>query len=88
MMLENVRNYYEKLVLEELKKRDLPAQKGQDYVEDVACVALNNLPTQYIRFEVDMGFYMEGEDHYLMHKQVQEAVDEAIAFIKNRQSDH
>lgn len=84
MLFQNVQNYYEKLVLEELTERGFLAGYEQGYVEDIACVALNNLPTQYFRFEVDMGFYMESEDYLLMRKQVIEAVDEAIIFINEK----
>jgi len=90
MLLQNIQNYYEKLVIEELTERGLlPDNTKQDYVEDIACVALNSLPPQYIRFEVDMGFFMEDEDHYVMHQQVKEALDAAIDFVnhhKNRES--
>ncbi|WP_417595383.1 late competence development ComFB family protein [Oceanospirillum sp.] len=84
MLLQNVQNYYEKLVLEDLTERGLISGYEQGYAEDIACVALNNLPPQYFRFEVDMGFYLEDEDHIMMSKQVKEAVDNAIAFINDK----
>jgi len=84
MMFHNVQNYYEKLVLEELTERGFLAGYEEGYVEDIACVALNNLPTQYFRFEVDMGFYMESEDYLMMRKQVVKAIDDAIIFINDK----
>lgn len=88
MLFQNVQNYYEKLVLEELTERGFLAGYEQGYVEDIACIALNNLPNQYFRFEVDMGFYMESEDYLLMRKQVKEALDEAIVFINEKLENH
>lgn len=84
MLFQNVQNYYEKLVLETLTNRGFMSGYEQGYVEDIACVALNNLPTQYIRFEVDMGFFMSSEDHLLMQGQVDQAVNEAIEFINSK----
>jgi len=84
MMFHNVQNYYEKLVLEELTERGFLTGYEEGYVEDIACVALNNLPTQYFRFEVDMGFYMESEDYLMMRKQVVKAIDDAIIFINDK----
>jgi len=84
MLFQNVQNYYEKLVLETLAERGFMSGYEQGYVEDIACVALNNLPTQYIRFEVDMGFFLSGEDHVMMRKQVNDALDEAINFINSK----
>lgn len=84
MLFQNVQNYYEKLVLESLKARGFLSGYEQGYVEDIACIALNNLPTQYFRFEVDMGFFMESEDFMLMQKQVDQALDEAIIFINEK----
>lgn len=84
MLFQNVQNYYEKLVLEALAERGFMSGYEQGYVEDIACVALNNLPTQYIRFEVDMGFFLSGEDHVMMRKQVNDALDDAIHFINSK----
>lgn len=87
MLFQNVHNYYEKLLMEELTERGYLKEYEQDYLEDVACVALNNLPNQYFRFEVDMGFYLESDDYMVMRKQVSKALDEAIAFINEKQRD-
>lgn len=84
MLFQNVQNYYEKLVLEALTERGFLSGYEQAYVEDIACVALNSLPTQYIRFEVDMGFHMESEDHKLIRQQVKQAVDDAVNFINQK----
>lgn len=54
----HIRNYYEQLVAEEVRRRlhDAEPPATLDYMADVACVALNRLPPRYIRFEVDMAF--------------------------------
>lgn len=84
MLFQNVQNYYEKLVFDELVKRGFMSGYEEGYVEDIACIALNNLPSQYIRFEVDMGFFLSSEDYQLMRSQVSQALDEAILFINEK----
>ncbi|OPX56237.1 Late competence development protein ComFB [Oceanospirillum multiglobuliferum] len=84
MLFQNVQNYYEKLVFDELVKRGFMLGYEEGYVEDIACIALNNLPCQYIRFEVDMGFFLSSEDYQLMRSQVSQALDEAILFINEK----
>ena len=84
MLFQNVQNYYEKLVFDELLKRGFMSGYEEGYVEDIACIALNNLPCQYIRFEVDMGFFLSSEDYQLMRSQVSLALDEAILFINEK----
>jgi len=86
MAFESVQNYYEYLVFEEinkqLKKRKLKVD--EDFIEDVACVALNRLPARYVRHHVDLAFYLTTEEHELIATSVQQAVTEAIAFVDKR----
>jgi len=48
---------------------------------DIACVALNRLPPRYIRFEVDMAFFMTPDELVQTNNSVIKAVDEAITFV-------
>ncbi|MFY9179380.1 MAG: late competence development ComFB family protein [Venatoribacter sp.] len=82
----HIQNYYESLVTEEIQHRankDYPNQ-NLDFYTDVACVALNNLPAKYIRYEVDLAFYMSQTEHVQIRNQVAKAVDDALKFVKER----
>ena len=48
-----------------------------DYLEDVACVALNQLPARYVRHEVDLAFYIPVEERLEMERAVAQAVARA-----------
>lgn len=79
----HIRNYYEQMVAEEIL-RSLAGRSpaaGVDYMADVACVALNRLPARYIRYEVDMAFYMTPDELAATHKAVSDAVRDAILFV-------
>lgn len=76
----HIRNYYEQLVAEEIL-RCLPGNQDSGYLADIACVALNHLPPRYIRYEVDMAFYMSPAELHEIDRRVKAAVEEAIEFI-------
>lgn len=81
MNFENLHNYYEALVTEHLRENynDI---SDFELLEDIACVALNQLPVRYIRHNVDLIFYMSAEERANMEKQVQKAVKDASQFVK------
>lgn len=51
-----IRNYYEVLLLEQLKEDGLLDTASEDYLADLCCVALSRLPAKYIRYIVDTVF--------------------------------
>jgi hypothetical protein len=78
---DDIHNYYEQFVLQEIEARDFNASKDQDYVADLCCLALNQLPAKYIRHEVDMAFYLTSTEHKQMQMSVSYAVDKASHFL-------
>lgn len=81
-----ISNFYEKLVADELHRRQDDLQLNEDGQIDIACVALNRLPARYYRFSVDMAFFLEATEYRDMEKAVKEAVDYAIEFVKTHKS--
>lgn len=83
MGFEDILNYYERLVAEEINRalRDTAKAGDMDYLEDVACVALNRLPPRYVRHHVDLIFYLSAEERRQMDTAVQNAVADAISFV-------
>lgn len=90
MAFDNISNYFEKLVMDEIKhkfeKNDLDAD--DDFLADIACVALNQLPSRYVRHNVDMVFYMTVEEREQNLIVVEDAVGMAIDYVnKHRHSE-
>lgn len=81
--LDSVHNYYEHLVFEQLHQVLADKLDDNDYIADIACVALNQLPPRYIRHDVDMAFYLPSSERSLIAEQVTKAVEEAIEFVDN-----
>ncbi|MEH6628066.1 MAG: late competence development ComFB family protein [Motiliproteus sp.] len=83
---ENIHNYYEKMITDALVERF--SQKSDidpEYLEDLACVALNHLPPRYYRHEIDMAFYLSPMEHKEMSDKVNKALDDATALVTKSQ---
>jgi len=82
---ESIRNHYEQPVLAAVN--DLSAgYPGLDrtLLPDVACVALNRLPTRYIRHPVDLAFYMTDQERMDTDRTIEGAVRHAFEFVQAR----
>lgn len=84
---DSVHNYYEHLVIEQLKTSSDRAKNDGDFLADVACVALNRLPPRYVRYDVDMTFFMTPLELEEMSHKISEAVNEAIEYVESREED-
>ncbi len=85
--IEQIHNYYERLVLDEVvrrvrERRDVTA----DMVADMACVALNKLPARYVRHDVDLVFYLTEAERHQSDVAMDAAISEAMALVLARQS--
>lgn len=74
-----IHNYFERLVLESIRDKQLPVD--MDTIEDIACLALNELPAKYIRHDVDMAFYTSPQDMAALRERVERAVRAAIVRV-------
>ncbi|QJR81912.1 late competence development ComFB family protein [Alteromonas pelagimontana] len=82
---DDIHNYYEHLVLERIAKLKLDKDKSTDYIADLCCLALNQVPPRYIRYEVDMAFYLPQSERQQMEMNVEYAVEKAINFLNQSQ---
>jgi hypothetical protein len=84
---DQVHNYYERLVFEEVAMRahdEGNANFTADMLADVACLALNRLPARYVRHDVDMMFYLTEVERRAMQQSLDEVLKFAFAFVKER----
>jgi len=89
MAFDNINNYFEKLVFDEIQNK-LHANKldnDEDYLADIACVALNQLPSRYVRHNVDMVFYMTLDEREQNKVVVEDAVLMAIDYVNKHRHD-
>ncbi|WP_371192780.1 late competence development ComFB family protein [Glaciecola sp. SC05] len=78
---DDIHNYYEHLVLEKLITLELGKTKSDDYLADLSCLVLNQLPPRYIRHEVDMAFYLPGSERQQMEMNVIQAIRSAVDYL-------
>jgi len=83
---DDIHNYYEKLVVQHFAALKLEEKYDTDFVADLTCVVLNQLPTRYIRHEVDMAFYLPASERFEMESKVKVAINKAIEFMKIHRS--
>ncbi|EWS97849.1 competence protein ComFB [Pseudoalteromonas sp. SCSIO_11900] len=81
---DDIHNFYEKLVLEEIEKRKLNERYNDDVMADFCCTVLNQLPPRYIRYDVDMAFYLTQTDRLDMQQRVALAINFAIDQIAKK----
>ncbi|HEU4458031.1 MAG TPA: late competence development ComFB family protein [Methylibium sp.] len=81
----SIHNYYERAVFEAVvaSAAGYPGVH-EDKWPDVACVALNRLPTRYIRHEVDLAFYLTDKERAALDAAVTESVAYAFEFVQAR----
>ena len=86
---EAVHNYYERLVIERIviRHEEFPHFTAEMYA-DVLCVALNNLPTRYVRHDVDMMFYMTESERRDSSHAIETALDSAFQLVADRVAAH
>ncbi|CAD2225155.1 conserved hypothetical protein [Pseudoalteromonas sp. 3J6] len=85
---DDIHNFYEKLVLEEIEKRKLNERYNDDVMADFCCTVLNQLPPRYIRYDVDMAFYLTQTDRLDMQQRVEVAINFAIDQIAKKKALH
>ena len=85
---DDIHNFYEKLVLEEIEKRKLNERYNYDVMAYFCCTVLNQLPPRYIRYDVDMAFYLTQTDRLDMQQRVEVAINFAIDQIAKKKALH
>ncbi len=87
MPFSSINNYYEQLVFKHILET-VAEPIDENFLEDVACVALNHLPAKYVRHEVDMAFYMSRDERDKITAMVAIAVKNAIDYVSQHRDDH
>ena len=81
---DDIHNYYEKLVAQHFTLAKFEEQYDSEVLADLVCLVLNQLPTRYIRHEVDMAFYLSVSERFEMENNVKVAVAKALEFMREQ----
>ena len=85
---DDIHNYYEKLVMQQFLSAKFNENYDEDFIADLTCVVLNQLPTRYIRHEVDMAFYLPPSERFEMESRVKVAIAKAVEFMQLNKEDN
>jgi hypothetical protein len=84
---QSIHNQYEQAVFDAVSKGSAlyPAvARDADLLADVACVALNRLPSRYIRHRADYAFYLTEGEAEASDRALAAAVKHAFEFVQAR----
>ena len=79
---DDIHNYYEHLVLEQIQAMGFYQSQTTDFIADLTCLVLNQLPPRYIRYEVDIAFFLPLSERTQMETNVSLAVTTAIGYLE------
>ncbi|MBU2917579.1 late competence development ComFB family protein [Psychrosphaera sp. F3M07] len=82
---DDIHNYYEKLVIDYITLHKLDKRFSNEFLSDLCCIVLNQLPSKYIRHEVDLAFYMPAAERFEMEMNVKESIVRALEFMESRE---
>lgn len=82
---DSLENYYVRLVVQHITSAYGASQMADipGALEDVACLALNQLPPRYVRHSIDTAFYLSVEEQQEMIRAVKLAVERAVRFVQD-----
>ena len=78
----DIHNFYEHLVLKEIEKQDLQQKLTGDQMADLCCLTLNQLPSHYIRHDVDMIYFLTDAKRTEKEKLVVTSLKQALQKIE------
>ena len=89
MRFDSIHNYYETLVVRELIQAFVEDIRNidEDYLQDIACIALNMLPSRYVRHDVDMAFFLTTSERAEMDSSVKAAVLKAKGHVDKQKDE-
>jgi len=70
----DIHNFYEHLVLKEIERQGLNLTLNANQMADLCCLTLNQLPSHYIRHDVDMIYFLTDAKRTEMEKNVIESL--------------
>ncbi len=79
----NLHNYNERLVWEQIDAHAELANADDGFIEDVACLTLNQVMPRYVRHDVDTAFYLSSSEQATLRKQLANALEAAIAHVRH-----
>jgi hypothetical protein len=80
----DIHNFYEHLVLEHLEANNLTQVYDKEFLADLCCLTLSQLPARYIRHDIDMAFYLGQSERMKMSDQVDIAIEHSLNFLQEK----
>jgi hypothetical protein len=82
---DDVHNYYEDLLQQHIQALELHHTRDEEYLADLCCLVLNQLPAHYIRHNVDMCYFTSPAQRDEMELRVQDAVGKSVNWLDKKE---
>ncbi|WP_427982113.1 late competence development ComFB family protein [Agarivorans sp.] len=79
---EEIHNFTEYLVGEQLHHLEVTKQYDADTLQDLSCLVLNRLPPRYIRHDVDVLSAISDEERAQLVAKTKTAIEDALKFLE------
>lgn len=86
--LETVHNYYERYIFQEINESYRDKGLDEHQMADLACIALNSIQPKYIRYDIDMSFYMSSDEYWEHMQKVKKSVAKAYKKLLKFEKNH
>ena len=83
----DIHNFYEHLVVEHLEDNNFSRDYEKEFLADLCCLALTQLPARYIRHDIDMAFFLNADERKQMNLEVAAAIDLALNYLQSKDED-
>ncbi|NKB35273.1 MAG: hypothetical protein GKR91_19420 [Pseudomonadales bacterium] len=81
--MEGIRNYYELQVTAQIEQfAEKFSELNEEDISDIACLALNQLPSRYFKHGVDLSFYTTPEEKMKMDQRIEDAIEFALEHVR------
>ncbi|MCJ8339686.1 MAG: late competence development ComFB family protein [Pseudomonadales bacterium] len=80
----DIHNFYEHLVVEHLEDNNYSRDYEKEFLADLCCLALTQLPARYIRHDIDMAFFLNADERKEMSEEVDAAIDLAFNYLQSK----
>ena len=80
---EDIKNFMETLVEEEFSAQNLSALYGQEYLQDLFCLTLNQLKPHYVRNSIDVRINITPIERSDISKSIVSAMNEGHKILQS-----
>jgi hypothetical protein len=85
---EEIHNYTEYLIGEQLAITGIGEKHDHDFISDLCCLVLNQIPPRYVRSDVDLLSYISDNERKELNEMISITLMQAEEFLEQDRREH